>query len=132
MDSTRTFEVGKWGSHNYCHCTISKAELSHNSHPINFEQFRCLTDRHVTLANNTKLVRWECDGTITFTTPGIDGTISMRLSEIHYFSEEKTPVEAATNRHRPRPRRIRSVAMLLLGALGLCLLVVAIYLRTHS
>lgn len=130
MDIARTFEVGKWGSHNYCHCTISKAELSHNSRPIHFEQFRCLTDRHVTLANNTKLIRWECDGSITFTTPGIDGEIFMRLSEIHYFSEEKVPVESVS--HRRRPRRVRSIAMLLLGALGFCLLVVAIYIRTHS
>lgn len=130
MDNARTFEVGKWGSHNYCHCTISKAELSHNNHPIDFEQFRCLTDRFVTLANNTKLIRWECDGTIIFTTPGIDGAISMRLSEIHYFSEEKPPVVAVI--HGRRPSRLRSVAMVVLGAVGVCLLVVAIYLRTHG
>ena len=75
MDTPRTFEVGKWGSHSYCHCTISKAEISHNNLAIDFEQFRCLTDRFVTLANNTKLVRWECDGAITFTSDGHDVSV---------------------------------------------------------
>ena len=130
MDVPKTFEVGKWGSHSYCHCTISRAELSHNNLPINFDQFRCLTDRFVTLANNTKLVRWECDGTITFSTPGIEGAISLRLSEIHYFSEEKPAVIPAAS-ERPPVRR-RSIAMVLLGAAGVCLLVIAIYLRTHG
>ena len=130
MDAPRTFEVGKWGSHSYCHCDISTAEISHNNLPIDFEQFRCLTDRFVTLANNTKLVRWECDGTITFTTPGIAGTISLRLSEIHYFSEEK---HAAVPAIDEKPTiRLRSIAMVFLGMVGVCLLVLAIYLRTHG
>ena len=130
MDAPRTFEVGKWGSHSYCHCTISKAEISHNNLAIDFEQFRCLTDRFVTLANNTKLVRWECDGAITFTTPGIEGAISLRLSEIHYFSEEKHVATSAIE-ERPATNR-RSLAMVLLGFVGVCLLVIAIYLRTHG
>jgi len=130
MDASRTFEIGKWGSHSYCHCTISKAEIIHNSLPIDFAQFRCLTDRFVTLVNNTKLVRWECDGSITFSTPGIEGVITLRLSEIHYFSEEKH-ASAPAAEEKPKPSR-RPLAMILLGAVGVCLLLLAIYLRTHG
>ena len=129
MNAPRTFEIRESGSQSYCKCTLSNVELLHNGTPIDFGQFICLTDRSLTLTHNTRLLRAECDGVVTFTTPGVGGTISLTLCEIEYLRED-TPAPPAKAPKRPARGR-RAVALIAASAVGICLLVLAIFLHTH-
>jgi len=121
----RTFEIRESGSQCFCRCTVSKAEIIHNDRPIDFAQFVCLTDRSVTLMHNTRLLRSDCDGTFTFTTPGVAGPISLSLCEIESLRED-TPALRAKNSPNLTPSVTQTVTVIAASAVGVCLLALAI------
>ena len=129
MDAPRTYEIRDSGSQSYCNCIISKAEILHNGRPIDFTQFICLTDSSVTLTHNTRLVRAECDGMVTFTTPGVAGSISLSLCEIEYLRED-TRRTAPKPPGRPKGGR-PTVAVIAVSAVGVGMLALAIFLHAH-
>ena len=130
MDATRTFEIRDAVSQSYCNCSILKLELLHNGLPLDLAQLHSLTDRSLTLSHNTKLVRAECDGMITFTTPGVDGPISLSLCEIQHLREDtpKPPKPAAPKRQAGKQR---AVAMIAGSAFGACMVALAIFRHLH-
>ena len=129
MDVPRTFEIRDAGSQNYCNCNILNLELLHNGLPLDFRQFLCLTERSLTLTHNTKLLRADCDGMVTFTTPGVEGPILLALCEIEYLREDTPKPPPAVPSRSTKGRR--AMAMVAASAIGACLLVLAIFLHTH-
>lgn len=130
MDATRTFEIRDAGSQSYCNCTILKLELLHNGLPLDLGQIHSLTDRSLTLSHNTKLVRAECDGMITFTTPGVDGTLSLSLCEIQYLRED-TPKPQKPKPPKRTVGKQRTFAMIAGSAFGVCMVALAIFRHLH-
>ena len=126
MDGTRTFEIRDAVSQSYCNCSILKFELLHNGMPLDLGQIHSLSDRALTLSHNTKLLRAECDGMILFTTPGVDGAISLSLCEIQHLRED-TPRPPKTEIPKRAAGNQRAVAMIAGSAFGGCMLVIAIF-----
>ena len=62
----------------------------HHGRLIDFTQLLCVTDRSLVLAHNTRLLRADCDGMIKFSTPGVEGTLSLSLCEIEYLRDDST------------------------------------------
>lgn len=125
MDGTRTFEIRDAVSQSYCNCSIVKFELLHSGMPLDLGQIHSLSDRALTLSHNTKLLRAECDGMILFTTPGVDGTISLSLCEIQHLRED-TPKLPKLGIPNGAVDKQRAVAMIAGSAFGVCMLAIAI------
>ena len=131
MDAKRTFEIRDATSQSYCNCNILKLELLHNGSPLDLTQIRSLTDRSLTLTHNTKLARAECDGMITFTTPGVDGAISLSLCEIQYLREDTQLPPKRQDSPKRGAGKQRAVAMIAGSAFGVCMVALAIFRHLH-
>lgn len=132
QNSKATYEVAKWGSHRYGRCTILQANVTYRGMPMDFEQFRALTDRFVVLFNNTKLAREDCEGSITLSAPGISREIVLSLREIHYMSVEKRDSLATDADGSVGPWRSRRALFLSLIAIVLLLLSILVLLGVFN
>lgn len=89
MDITKRFNIS---SHNrvYRQCTILQVELTHKDLPLDFAEVQYIIPSDIRFETGTNFDRSDCDGRVTFTTPGITSSVSITLDEIRSLSEEVT------------------------------------------